>query len=355
MHRKSRHTAMISAAGMLMLILDSKTALYGAAEGIKLCISAIIPSLFPFFILSVLLTGALSGQAVKCLQPVAKVCKMPDGSESLIAVSILGGYPVGAQNVSLLFHQGQISASQARRLLAFCNNAGPAFIFGILGSLFSVKSAPWLLWTVHVLSALFTGILLPDHEQKIRIQPPERRISFSDALSQAVKLQALVCGWVVFMRIFIAFMEVWVLHFLPVSVQIIVTGLVELSNGCLRLSELECEGLRFLIASALLSLGGLCVTLQTASAANRVSMQMYFPGKALQCCFSILLSCLLQYVFPTASRCSHATIMVVFSASTLYIIIFIRYYKKVVEFQNLLVYNRINMNKEVSSCYFAKK
>ena len=122
-----------SAAGMLILILDSKTALSGASGGIDLCIRTLIPSLFPFFVLSVLLTGALSGQAGKYLRSIGTICKVPEGAESLIAVSILGGYPAGAQNVSVLFRRGQINASQAARLLAFCNNAGPAFIFSAVG------------------------------------------------------------------------------------------------------------------------------------------------------------------------------------------------------------------------------
>ena len=39
-----------AALGMLVLILDSKTALAGAREGIDLCIRTVIPSLFPFFL-----------------------------------------------------------------------------------------------------------------------------------------------------------------------------------------------------------------------------------------------------------------------------------------------------------------
>jgi len=355
MKAQNRRIAIISAAGMLMLILDSKTALRGAVDGINLCISALIPSMFPFFVLSILLTGALSGQTVKCLKPIGTICKMPKGSESLIAVSMLGGYPVGAQNISLLYQQGQLNTSQAVRLLAFCNNAGPAFIFGVLGTMFTNKSTPWLLWAVHLVSALFVGTLLPDSEGENGIRPQAYRIRFTDALSRAVKIQVLVCGWVVFMRIVLAFMETWILHFLPLSFQIITSGLLELSNGCIRLSELECEGLRFLIASAMLAFGGICVTLQTASAVNGISMWMYFPGKILQCCFSILLSCLLQWAFPAVSRCFSIAAVVIPVIIIISILTFLHYSKIIVEFLNLLVYNRININKEVSSCCFVKE
>lgn len=302
MKTHNHHIAIVCAAGMLLLILDSQTALNGAAEGINLCISSLIPSLFPFFVLSILLTGALAGQAIKCLKPIGKLCKLPTGSESVFAVCMLGGYPVGAQNISLLLQQGQLTQTEAIRMLGFCNNAGPSFIFGVLGSMFSKKLIPWLLWSIHLLSALIVGILLPAPENTQKISPQAQHIDLTEALSRAVKLQALVCGWIIFMRVILAFIEKWVLLYFPISLQIISSGLLELSNGCIRLSTLPCEGLRFLIASALLSLGGLCVTLQTVSAAKGISMRMYFPGKLLQCNISILLSCFLQWMFPTKSR-----------------------------------------------------
>ena len=213
MKTHNRYIAIICAAGMLLLILDSQTALNGAAEGISLCINSLIPSLFPFFVLSILLTGALAGQAIRCLKPIGKLCKLPAGSESIFAVCMLGGYPVGAQSISLLFQQGQLTHTQAERMLGFCNNAGPSFIFGVLGSMFSSKITPWLLWSIHILSALIVGALLPVSENECRISPRIKQIDFTEALSRAVKLQALVCGWVIFMRVILAFMERWVLHY----------------------------------------------------------------------------------------------------------------------------------------------
>ena len=43
-------TSILAALGMIVLILDAKTALSGAREGIDLCMRTVIPALFPFFI-----------------------------------------------------------------------------------------------------------------------------------------------------------------------------------------------------------------------------------------------------------------------------------------------------------------
>lgn len=290
-------TFLLSAAGMLVLILDGQTAMAGMAEGIELCIKTLIPSLFPFFVLSILLTGALVGHPVKLLQPLGKLCRIPNGAESLLAVGLLGGYPVGAQNVSLAYQTGQLSQSDARRLIAFCNNAGPAFIFGVLGSLFSDSRAVWLLWLIHMISALLVGIILPGGKSQVSVVQRNQSISLPEAMEKAIKVMAQVCGWVVLFRMVLTFLNRWFLWMLPASAQVGIAGILELSNGCIMLGQLENEGLRFVLASTLLAFGGICVTMQTASVTAALSLKLYFPGKLLQTCFSFLLATLVQHQY----------------------------------------------------------
>lgn len=328
LNKRNLRTSIAGALGLLVLILDGKTALSGAIEGINLCFTTLVPSLFPFFVLSVLLTGALSGQAVPFLRPIAKICKVPQGAESLLAIGFLGGYPVGAQNVAITHRAGQISDTQAARMITICNNAGPAFIFGILGSMFSDPKIPWFLWAIHIISAFMIGILLPTDADTKPATPLTREIKLTDALEQAVKVMALVCGWVILMRIILAFLERWFLWLLPTAVQITVCGILELSNGCVRLAQIDSEGLRFIIASGLLSLGGICVTLQTASVTKNISMKLYFPGKLLGCCSSVLLSCLIQpLLFP--AKPFHAHILTAITAiGAVFLIVYLHNFKK---------------------------
>jgi len=329
MEKNNRFIAVVAAAGILVLIFDGQTALTGAAKGITLCIITLIPSLFPFILLSILLTSSLSGQVLRPLQPITSACKMPNGTESLLAISFLGGYPVGAQNVSLLYQQGQLTASQSMRMLSFCNNAGPAFIFGILGLQFSNKIIPWLLWLIQIFSSLCVGFLLPG-AAPVTVRALPEKVRTTAALSQALKAMSQICGWVILMGMVLAFLDSWFLRSLPVHIQVAVSGILELSNGCVRLGEIECEGLRFLIASGLLTFGGICVTLQTASVAEGISMNQYFPGKLLQSSISILLSCLFQFIFPAESRFSLAFPAFILSAGVATIVFFTQYSKKVV-------------------------
>lgn len=266
---------------MFILILDPKTALVGAGAGVKLCIYSVIPSLFPFFVLSGLLTGALSGKAIPLLRPLGKLCGVPEGGESILAVGLLGGYPVGAQSIAQAYSSGQLDKKTARRLLGFCSNAGPSFLFGIVAAQFSSPLAPWALWAVVLLSAMLTGALLPGKTGGA-MNPAAGEISVTAALHRALHAIGAVCGWVVLFRVLTAYLEKWGVSALPRAAQTIVTGLLELTNGCCALEMIGDEKLRFTVAAGLLCFGGLCVTMQTASVTGDLGIRSYLMGKLMQ-------------------------------------------------------------------------
>ncbi len=278
----------LSSLGMLLLILDSRTALEGAAEGIRLCLTTVIPSLFPFFILSSILTSELLGSRI--FRPLGRLCRMPEGGESILAVGLLGGYPVGAVQIAKAYKDGSLTRQDANRMLCFCSNAGPAFLFGMVGQQFDDPMAPWLLWGIHILSALAVGIVLPGKSKSLARLAEKKRITLSTALSAGIKTMATVCGWIILFRLVIAFLEHWIGFLLPQWALVLLEGVLELSNGCCSLRLIADPRLRFLIASGLLAFGGLCVAMQTATVTHGLDLRYYMGGKALQTLFSLLLA-----------------------------------------------------------------
>ena len=279
---------------MLVMILDTKTAFLSAQTGLQLCLKTAIPSLFPFFVLSGILNSNLFGRNLSILRPICKVCKIPKGGESLLLLGFLGGYPVGAQLIAQVYTNESISKKTAQRMLGFCNNAGPAFLFGMTASLFTRSVIPWILWGIHITSALITGCILPADEDsscKISPKPP---ITLPNALQNAIKNMASVCGWVILFRILIGFCEKWFLWLFPEEIRLLLSGILELTNGIAALNQLPNEGLRFIFCSGMLAFGGLCVFMQTISVTESLGAGFYFPGKLLQCVLSILFSIILQ-------------------------------------------------------------
>lgn len=221
--------------GMLALILDGRTAIDGARQGIELCLRTVIPSLFPFFVLSILLTSSLLGSSLAVLRPLGRLFGMPDGAESLLIPAFLGGYPVGAQNCRRRIPQRAADKTGGGTALSFCSNAGPAFLFGMAAAMFPRRWMAWALWGIHIVGALFAALLIPGKPAApVRLTKTSPHSSVS-ALNTAITVMATVCGWVVLFRVLLAFLKRWIFWILPAAVQVAVTGILELSNGCCEL------------------------------------------------------------------------------------------------------------------------
>ena len=292
-----------AAVGFGLLILDSKTALTGAKEGLELCIATVIPSLIPFIFLSILLTSTMIGRRIPFLQPLCRLYRIPSGTESLLIAGFLGGYPVGAQCLNQAYASRQVTNRDARRMLAFCNNCGPAFLFGMSAGLFDQWWMPWVLWLIHIISALLVACCIPAGFRTAENGQDSSPITISQGLDRAIRVMTSICGWVLVFRILIAILQRWLFLRLPQVLQITIIGLLELSNGCIELYKIGNPGMRFLLCSLLLGFGGLCVTMQTFSVTQKLDRKLYFPGKLVQCCISFLLSYAVHTIcFPIGQR-----------------------------------------------------
>lgn len=287
---------------MAALLIWSDAVRQAVQEGLTLCARTVIPSLFPFFVVSALLVSL--GFAQSLGRPLEGFMRLlfhvgGNGAAALV-LGLAGGYPVGARTAAELYRQGLCTRREAERLLGFCNNCSPAFAVSILGwgVFHSGRAGVWL-YLIHVLSALLTGMLLA----RLDRQPPARSgtahrpsaapaspppVSLSGALVGAVQsgLQSMlgVCAFVVlFMVVLLP------LRAVPGFWGTLAVGVVELFNGAARLTG---DRAGFLLAAALLGWGGLSVHCQTLSvlSGSGLSTRSYWLGKALQGLFSAALA-----------------------------------------------------------------
>ena len=142
----------------------------------------------------------------------------------------------------------------------------------------------------------------------------------SDTMRLSIRCMAQVCGWIVLFRVLLAFLERWLFWLFPGELRVLFTGMLELSNGCISLSSVENTELRFLICAAMLSFGGLCVTMQTVSVTQGLRLRFYFPGKFLQTAVSVFLS---WVILPKASICP-----IIPAAALIFILFFGAYLRK---------------------------
>ena len=292
---KGKHSKSILLPGIffLLLIIGSNTAAKGAAEGITQCVQVIIPSLFPFFFVSCWFNSKLLGAPLPFLNLLGRLLSLPKGSESVLLMGLLGGYPVGAKTITDAYDSNTISRNTAHILLGYCNNAGPAFIFGICHILFSSVWIPWIIWSIQILSAIITGLLLPKPADSNPSSNYHNDITLISALHKSISITAIVCGWIILFKAILYSLSqiVFLQPILP-----FLSGFLELSNGSVMLANTFSMSLRFFLFSTFLCAGGFCVYLQTASAVATLGTGLYLSGKIIQTATCMLINLPVTYL-----------------------------------------------------------
>ena len=295
------------------LIADAQAASAASAAALGLCARVIVPSLFPFFVCSNLFCALrLEKPMEKALSRVMEpVFGVPGSGAAALFVGLTGGYPSGAQSVGALYASGSIDRQTAERLLLFCNNCGPAFIFGVVGrAVFGSGSAGLLLYLVHVAAALLPGFFArkkgSTYERPSQSAEQAPPMSFSAALTESVKKSGQtaleICMFVTVFGVLGAMAQAALRPVLPDWALVIVSGLLELSGGAAALAEAAIpQGAKFVLASFFLAFGGLSVHAQTKAvlASTRLeSLPVFFP-KLLHALLSSALSIPVYALFRT--------------------------------------------------------
>lgn len=298
---KRRLIVCFSLIALLVLILDPTTTQQGASEGILLCIQTVIPALFPFLVLSSVLINVLNGNQSWLLRGIGKLLRLPNGFESIWLISLLGGYPIGAKCIADAVSQDGLSHLDAERMLCFCSNAGPSFIFGLGIHLFGDLRYAFLVWGIHILSSAVVAILTPGIPGSASVKHSQQGANVSMAINKAVQTMAMICGWVVLFRILITVTYQRILFILGDKWLPILGGILELTNGCTLLQNYGTFTSRLVLLSGFLGFGGLCVAMQTHTILSNsgVAFSSYLPAKMTQAAISVMVSSLASLIcFP---------------------------------------------------------
>lgn len=286
----SRISLVMCILGMVSLILDSACAARSVQDAINLCINTVIPSLFPLFVLSGILVGMAGTISIPFL---VKFCRIPPGSESIFLLGLAGGFPMGAQCIVQAMENHSLSPKDAQRMLGFCNNCGPAFIFGILGSLFQNSLIPLALLLIQAESAIMVAAIWPGKPDG-RAQITHHPVSVSQAVTRAVRSMVSICAWVILAKVILGFVERWLFPFFPVHVQIFLAGILELTGGCLALYKITSQSQQLLLCCIFICFGGICVLLQIhgITAQSGLAMGTCVRQKLTQALIGAALGCI---------------------------------------------------------------
>lgn len=295
----------LGSVAAMALILDASTAAEAVRSGISLCLWTVIPALFPFMVLARMAVGAFGHRTAGIGKLMGAVFGLPAQSALALVMGAIGGYPIGAQVTADLRRSGAITRQDGERILAFCSNAGPAFLFGMIGGLLGDFRVAAVLYAIHLLSALLTGIFFRPHRQAAHrpLNPPlpvGTSVDLTSAVSSSIRAMGNICGYVILIQVVSAFINKACGLWMPQEILVGITGFLELSGGCCRLTDLTSVGVRYCMASFFLGFGGICVWLQTKAVLKGTDLtgKFYLYGKTLQAVIAVLLTWGCMVFFP---------------------------------------------------------
>ena len=302
-------SAVVVAAGVA-IILHPREISAAVLDSLSLCVNTLLPALFPFFVLSSLVIKLdLFRPLTRCLQrSMETLFHLPGQCASALVLGLIGGYPTGAKMAAELYRNGLCSKEEAENLLSFCNNCGPAFLFGAVGcGIFGGVEYGLLLTGVHDTAALLTGVLLNRCGGRTHLihpryaaRPTSLAAAFVDSVTGAMGAMLNLCSFVLCFGAITRLITLsglprlaadLCLPFLtPQAGEALMLGLLEMTHGVTSLSD-ETLPVRLILTAALLGWGGVSVHCQVLGLLRDtdLSPRKYLQGKLLHSIISALL------------------------------------------------------------------
>lgn len=318
----------------ICLILFSTENLSATKSGLSLWANSVVPSLFPFFVATELLSYTnfsyfLGKFLKKIMRPIFNV---PEEGCFALIMGIISGYPMGAKIIANFRKANTFSREECERLLSFTNNSGPLFIVGTIGiSIFGNSTIGILLLITHILGALTVGFIFrfwKSDQNTLSTYTTSSSVSNNDltfanlgeiigkSITNSINTILLIGGFVVLFSVIISILNTC--HLIDAFSNLIqpifnlfsipgkfgngfVSGIFELTNGLNIIGNIPEKkiSINIILTAFLLGFGGLSVFLQVWSIISKtdLSIKPYIYGKLLHACISAFYTFCFLHIF----------------------------------------------------------
>ncbi len=250
---------------VFLFLLLGETVTEAVRGGLHLCAKAVIPSLFPFLVLSGIVTPLLKEVSIPLDNLFARIFHLPRIGLAPCLIGALCGFPIGVRTVAELYREGVIKKEEAVRLASLAANTGPAFAVAAIGqALFGSTRLGWQLYFIQLLSSFLLGVFEAKGAPPSVSQAPPffgtLPFSLPEAIYRAALTMLTVTGTVVF---FSALASIPAL-LLPPWLSALLSAFLEIGTGTAAAARLP-RALGIPIAAFALSFSGLSVLLQSSA------------------------------------------------------------------------------------------
>lgn len=284
----------------LLLLCYPEAATEGVRKGISVCTDTLIPTLFPFMLLSQFATEfkLLNIKNRFFARIFEKAFRLPLNALPIILFSFIGGFPLGALLIKSAYEKGELTLSQGQRMLLFCINPAPSFAISTIGyAMYGSDKNGVIIYLSSVISsviiAFLTRFLCDESDMMYEVRPFDRnKLSFSSALSASVNTSVRgivnICVWVV---IFSCLGELISIFNLSQNMSDFLLMISEVTNG------VYSAALNYNLPTvcAVIGFAGFCLHIQVLPAIMKLKLRYrYFLVARI---ISAAFSCIICYFF----------------------------------------------------------
>ena len=277
-------------------------------ESLNIWVKAIIPSLFPFFVISDLLItyNFIDYIPNKIKKYICRLLNISDSALSILILSMVSGFPSNGRNTHNLYNKGKISKEEASYILMYTHFSSPVFILTTC-SLIYLRSEKLgiILLLSHYLSNIIIGILFRNINNpsldNFTIKEHKSQnftINLIKSIRSSIDSLLLILG-ILTVFLIISSLIINIIHS-NLYTSAIIRSILEMTLGLKYIASLNISMIhKVILFSAILSFGGLSVHMQVMAqiVEDKISCKYYLIGRVFQVLFSIVLSFIFYKIF----------------------------------------------------------
>lgn len=286
---------LMSVVSLVLILKFPEVSIDYINRGLKLCVSTVIPSLFPFMVVSELIVRSGFADSVGAVfkKPARLIFGISGEGASAFLLGTLCGFPIGTRVAISLYGRGRISSEELSRLVCFSNNPSSAFVISAVGtSLFGSRRFGVVLYVITIISSLIVGVVqnlvLPSCDfvalpMSAKDEKKEAGIAeFSEAVSSSAVAMLKICAFIVFFSSFTGVVGVLLSYFgFSEEARALLFSFFELTSGASEAAGISELSLAVTLAAFAVGWSGLSVHFQMIGLCNGIQIPLgrYFLSK----------------------------------------------------------------------------
>lgn len=286
-------------------IIYPKDMASGVKNGLYLLGNDLIPTLFPFMVLSSYISQSnLSKTLGKVLEkPFQKIFKTSGYGIVPFILGVFGGYPVGAKTLAEFYRSGKLTQNETERLFYWCINPSPAFVVTAVGTFMLGNTVSGvIIYASCILASLTIGFFCRFLSDGTKIATSKAtdegsKNIFVKSVSSGSEAMFSVCGWVLTFSALSSLCEALKMNDTTAN---LIKSVMEVTTGC---KNAATANLPLPIIAAIIGFGGFAVICQVGvyTSICKVQTKLFICSRLITSALCTLYTSALLKLFPQAT------------------------------------------------------